>query len=397
MVIKRNRSGFFRSIQASLDSFFICFLANIIVMAGQTLKATPSPAMIAQQEKSIIPERVRSLLQEGLVAKKGLQDIPVRVVRYLCFPEQNDIRAVFFLDIKNSDLSNSRFGSPPAMAPTAGEQGSDSQTTMPQEEAKIRTDFNLYVQVIQPKKRQNPRILDEIQVPAITEAESSSDDLEREEEYCFGLRLAPGKYLLALAVTSLDFQKIGTTYFECMLDLTPPTGQFGYPSRTIEGIEMTRALFVKKIERMESPETQTVLHKGYFTYSVLRIFPKFDDVINIDEDLDVLFYVMGARPNRQGQVEILVSYTVRNKNYDIVINLGTQRYQYPLISQQLPLKQTLIVKTEAGETKAEKRLPAGDYLLYFFIFDKVKSMSIERWVGFRVQEPENRIQTPLSH
>lgn len=347
---------------------------------------------IAQEEKIIIPEEVKSILEEGLDARKGRQDIPVHISHHLYFPAQQNIHAVFFLKMKNSDLGYSPIGSPPATKKATEKHSSTQQSTEAQQETQLQANFNIFSKIYQVKRRGKLRALGEIYVPASIQAESSSYDPEKEEIYSLGFPLPPGKYLLALAVTSHDLQKIGTTYFEFSLFLAPetmrvPTGYQTYSgSQTIKGIGITPILFVKKLERMEAPEKTITVHKGYFNYSILKIFPNLDYVIKEGDDLDVFFYVIGAKPNKEGKLEIEVRYKVYTKEErGLVIRWSPQIYDYPLVSQVLPLKKTEIVKTDVGETKKVTDLPAGNYILDFMIKDKVLGFMIHKWVDFEIK------------
>lgn len=347
---------------------------------------------IAQEEMVVIPEEVKSVLEEGLAAREGRQDISICISYHLYFPAQQNIHAIFFIKMKNSDLDYSPLRSSSETEQAAEERSSTLQSTEVQQETQLQANFNIFLQIYQVKKRGKLQALDEICVPASVQAESSSYDPEKEEIYSFGFPLPAGKYLLALAITSVDLQKIGTTYFEFTPVLAPetmriPTGYQTYSgSQTIEGIGITPILFVKKHERMEAPERKIIVHKGYFTYSILKIFPNLDYVIKEGEDLDIMFYIIGARPNKDGRLDIEISYRVYEKEkMETLIRWTLKNYDYPFVSQVLPLKQIVIDKSDVGEMKKEINLPAGNYTLDLTIKDKAQGFMIHKWIDFEVK------------
>lgn len=65
-----------------------------ILCVGFVLSLILSPCIAAKksaerandQEPIYIPEEVKTVLQEGLAAWQGRQDIPFTIIKYLCFP-----------------------------------------------------------------------------------------------------------------------------------------------------------------------------------------------------------------------------------------------------------------------------------------------------------------------
>ena len=365
-----------RNIVVSL--FLLGMLLSLMTLQGLTAQqraGAQSKAKAKQEEKIYIPKEVKVVLQEGFAAREGRQDIPVSIFHYLYFPAQQNSHAVFFLRMKNSDLDFSPLS--PSSEPTsaAEESTSDQETTEVQEAAQLQASFNVFLQFNLLEEGGEPRIVKEVYVPTSIQVETSLYNPDKEEMYSIGYPLPAGDYLLALAVTSLDLQKIGTAYFE-----------FSLPDASLytESLETNSIFFVKELEQLEAPEMKTTLHKGYCTYSILKIVPNIANVFSPGENLDVFFWIYGTQPNDEKTYDIEVSFMVK-KGEEPAIRWGAQSYNSPLISQPLPLKQTVILTSEAGEREEVRDLEPGTYTLHINITDKISGKSVAKTVDFEVK------------
>jgi len=176
-------------------------------------------------------------------------------------------------------------------------------------------------------------------------------------------------------VTSLDLQKIGTAYYEFTL---PDTASF------TKELETTPVFFVKQLEQMEAPETRTTLHQGYCTYSILKIVPNLEKVFVAGDNLDIFYFIFGVQPNEQQKFDLEVNYEVK-KGDDSAIRWTLQKYESPLVSQPLPLKQTVQIKTGEEERTEQRDLAPGNYTLIIKIDDKVSAKSVTKTVDFEVK------------
>jgi hypothetical protein len=137
---------------------------------------------------------------------------------------------------------------------------------------------------------------------------------------------------------------------------------------------------------MASPETRIEIHKGYFTWSVLKIEPNIDNLVSKGENLDTIFYIFGATPSEEGKVNIEINYEVL-KGDEKVIRFANATYEFPLVSQPLPLKRTVVTKSEEGEEKREAQdLEPGKYSLSITVTDKVSGNSISKSIDFELKE-----------
>ncbi len=350
--------------------FIVCLVVPVLSAAGQ--KPQPKSKKPQNEEKIFIPKEIKAALQEGLLTKQGRQDIPVTVFYSLFLPAQENLHAVFFLKIKNSGLGFSPVGT--ASAPeTANISGPALQEAVAQEPALFQANFNVFLQFNIMEKGE-PKSFREVYVPSTAQIRGDAFDPEKEETYAVGYPLPAGQYLLALAVTSLDLQKIGTAYYE-----------FTLPDMALtKELDTTPLFFVKQLDQMEAPETRTILHQGYCTYSILKIVPNIEKVFAVGENLDILYFIFGAQPNEQQKFDIEVNYDVK-KGEEAAIRWTPQQYNSPMVSQPLPLKQTVQIKTGEDVRTEQRDLEPGNYTLIIKIDDKVTGKSVTKTVDFEVK------------
>jgi hypothetical protein len=99
---------------------------------------------------------------------------------------------------------------------------------------------------------------------------------------------------------------------------------------------------------------------------------------------DRLKYIFGAQQNEQQQCAIEVSFGVKKGEED-AIRWAPQIYNMPLISQPLPMKQTVIITS--GETKKteERDLEPGKYTLVITIKDNISKNEVTKTVDIEVK------------
>lgn len=331
----------------------------------------------AQPEKVFIPKEIKAVMAEGMATKQGRQDIPVSVFYSLFLPAQQNFHDVFFLKIKNSALAFAPVtAAPPAppvppAPPKKGPQVAATQET-PQV---LQANFNLFIQYNLIKEGAQPESVKEIYIPCTIQVPSAGFDQEAEDIYTFGYPMPAGHYLMAIALTSLDLKKVGAAYY----DFSVPD-----PSTYAKSLDTTPIFFIKEMEQMEAVETRTALHRSFFTYSVLKIVANLDKVFTAGQNLDIFFFVFGTQANQQGQSDLEVTFAVK-KGEEFAIRWAPQTYTNPLVSQPLPLKQTLNIKTGDKERTETKDLPAGSYTLNVQIMDKVSGKSATKTVDFTMK------------
>jgi hypothetical protein len=351
----------------------VLIVAFVLGIMGTNSLSAQDKGKAQSQQKVFIPKQVKTVLQEGLLTRQGRQDIPFTFERYLYLPARDNLHNIIFFKVKNADLGFAPAAETPA-APAAPDQ--TQAASAPQLEAK----FNAFLWFSTLAEDGMLQTIKEVYIPAVIQTPAEGYDPEKVESYSFGYPLPAGHYLLAMALTSQDLSKIGTGYYE----FTAPA-----PSAPGGPLDTTPIFFVQSYEQMQAPEMRTEIHKNCFTYSILKLEPKAANAFNVGENLDIFFIIFGLKPNDQQKYNVLITYEVR-KGDETAIKYEDQPYDSPLISQPLPLKQTVIIKSDKGESQEERDLQAGLYTLVIKITDKVTGSTAEKKVDFEVKSSTPR-------
>lgn len=354
------------------------FSAVLIFAFAAGLVFTPGLAAQDQEEQQqpriIIPEQVKTVMQQGLATRQARVDIPFSVIKHLYLPAQTNMHNIFFFNVKAADLGFAAL-TPPGEEPEKKEEQQEESSfeTTP---ARLKATSHLFLSF----QQQDGEFEKDVYIPIPFEADGAGFQPEQEMTCSFGYPLPMGKYLLAISIASKDLQRIGVQYFE-----------FSTPVAQDMENEMltTPVFFVKNLTQMASPETTTELHQDYFTYSVLQVTPNLEKIFKAGENLDILFFVFGAQPNESQQYDLGVSYEVL-KDDIVEIKYADTKYQSPLVSQPLPLTKTIVSTTtmESGETKEKKEtkdLPPGMYTLKITISDAVSNKTTVKTVEFEMK------------
>ncbi len=346
------------------------FLISALI-SGILLFAFSAPFSYSQEEQTtavIIPPQVKAVFQEGMQSREARLDIPFEITGNLYLPAQQNLHAVVFFKVKNVDLGFA----PPAVVP---------QPETQEETAAPTTLIAQNYAFLQFNKLDNDmpgELVKEVYIPMRVERESASYDPELEGTYTTGYPLPPGNYLLSMALTSQDFQKIGTQYVEVNLP---------DPLSYTDTIETTPIIFAKNIRQVATPETQAEIHEDFFTYSILQIEPNNDRVFSPKDNLDIFFFIFGAQANAQGQSDIEIHFEVY-QGEELMINFAPSTYTAPLISQELPMKKTVLVRTtkgtETSEAREQRDLEPGSYTLSVTIKDNISTKTVKKTVDIEV-------------
>ncbi len=338
-------------------------VASTEILAQEQEQEEQAPAPIA------IPDQVKSVLQQGMATKESRMDIPFTFVKNIFLPAQQNLHSIFFFKVKNSALG---FAPPPGAAEQEEEQEVSSFETTA---AQLQTQCHLFMIFNQI----DGDFSKDVYVPMNLQADGGTFDAEKEEIYSTGYPLPPGKYILSMAITSQNLEKIGTQYYE----FTLPN-----PNGFTDALGTTPVFFVKKITRLAAPETVTMVHKDYFTYSVLQVETNLDHVFTAGDNLDVFLFIFGAQPDEQNRNDIVVNYEVK-KGDEAIIKYAETAYDNPLISQPLPLKRTVLIRTTKGEETKERKetrdLEPGTYSLDILIKDNLSGKTLTKTVEFSIQ------------
>ena len=342
------------------------------LISGIILCSFSAPYSFSQQEQRatvIIPPQVKAVFQEGMASREARADIPFQITDSFYLPAFPNLHTIIFFNVKNVDLGFA----PPAVVPQAETQEEQAAPANLIAQNYVFLQFNK-LETVTPGE-----LVKEVYIPMRVEEEAASYDPEQDGVYTTGYPLPPGNYLLSMAITSQDFQKIGTQYIEINLP---------DPLSFTDTIETTQIIFAKNIKQVATPETTAEIHKDFFSYSILQIEPNLDLVFNPQDNLDIFFFVFGTQANAQQQADIDVHYEVY-QGEELVINYAAQKYNSPLVSQPLPMKKTVLVRTTKGTETSEKReqrnLEAGRYTLSITITDNISTKTVKKTVDFEVR------------
>jgi len=356
-----------------------------ILIIGLVIGTLSAPSFAAQetqadqkpepQEKEFIPKELKAMITEGMDARTARTDIPFDIFKLLYFrtntPE--NLHGVFFFKCKNGDLGYKDMA---ALALDVEEKKEESSfETTP---AQLQANNNLFLYF----KQLDGKFEKEVYVPFAQQVEGAAYDAEGEEFYTVGYPLPAGDYLMAMALTSLDLQKIGIQYFEFSLPA---------PASYKNEMAITPVFFAKTMNRMSAVEMQPEVHKGYFTYSVLQVEPNLEHNFAPGEDLDIFFFIFGAQPSADdsNKVDIDINYEVL-KGDEMEIRWAPQKYEYPIVSQPLPMKKTVIIKSTDEEGKTSERqetrdLEPGSYTFSIQIKDNISGNLTTKTVEIEVK------------
>lgn len=351
----------------------------LLVLFIMSFISAPSLAFLNKnQEKKeqeadviIIPDKVKSVFEEGMKTRESRLDIPFSIVWHTFLPAQQNLHCVFYFKVKNADLGF--FPLTPAEKEKEKEKTSPPETETPT--AQLQASSHVFLQFNRLETDIPQEVVREVYIPLKLKVDSEAYEPDKEEIYSTGYPVPSGNYLLSMAIASEDLGKIGTQYYEFSLpDVLSP-----------EEMMTTPIFFIKEIKRMPTPEMTAEAHKEFFTYSVLQITPKVENIFSAGENLDIFFFVFGATAGEEGKFDIDVNYEV-TKGEEKVIRYQTAHYESPIVSQPLPLKKTVLIKSEEGEKKEQRDLEAGNYTLHITIEDKVTGSSVKKSVDIEVQE-----------
>ncbi len=313
------------------------------------------------QDKVFVPRDIKALFEEGLASRRVLSGIPVETTRHLFFPYYASpglMHNVFGLRIKNASL------------PFAPDPASISV-----EKADMKASFDVFLQFREIDGGKPGKIAGEIYVPAEIVIPAGAYQAEAAEVYFLGSDLAPGTYLMALAVRTKDKTATGTAYFE----FTTPN-----PAKLGPDLGLSPIVLIEKIEQMPAQEDRTTLRRGEFTYLVLKIRPNLAEAIAPQKSLEFLYFVIGAKPDAQRKFKLETAMEVRQGD-EVKIVFDPTVMESPFVSLPLPLRQTIITRLGDKETRDTVDLKAGRYTLVVKIKDAVSGATVTKNADFEIK------------
>jgi hypothetical protein len=147
-------------------------------------------------------------------------------------------------------------------------------------------------------------------------------------------------------------------------------------------------LLINELEQIQGDTegNRVMVHKGWLKYSVLRIVPNIERVVQPGATVETFFFVFGTSAKAEtSKPDIEVEYSVQDREAKPLIKWQTQNYDFILVDQQLPLKKTVIVKDDKGERTEQRDLTPGPYDLVIKVKDKVTGSTVEKKLPFEVK------------
>ena len=352
---------------------------NVIVLIfGLTIGTLSIPNLNAQVQdpqqvveelaREFIPAEILAIIKSGLDTRTQNTGIPFDVFKFLYLPAQQNMHGIFFFKCKNADLGFQGITKPAAVE----EKEISAFESIP---TQLISRNNIYLYF----KQLNGDYEKQIYVPFNQKADGITYAPEEESYYSIGYPLPAGDYVLGMAIASPDHQKVGTQYFEFSL---PNAASF-------TEIDITPVFFVNRMNQMDAVEMQIEVHKGFFTYGLYQMEPNVENVFSPGDNLDIFFYIFGIQANAEGKYDIEINYSI-TQGEQAAIRYATTKYEFPVVSQPLPMKKTVIVKTTDEEgTEIEKTetrdLEPGIYTFSMEIKDNLSGKSVTKSVEIEVR------------
>jgi hypothetical protein len=346
-----------RTLAAGLALFSIIGMISASAQAASGIQGKGQE--VKPPARASMPKEVSALIQEGLTTRQGRQDIPFSMFKQLVLPAQGgNLYPVFCFKAKNGDLG---------YVPAASGSG------------EMETTLNVFFQFFQASEAAPIKPLFGGKSLAVLKSDGAGYDPEKEDWYSFGMALSAGQYTLAMVLATPDMKKMSVAYCDVSL-----------PAASIyqAALWLTEPLIVKALEQVE-PDQRPAVHRGYLTWGAMKVVPNLMGVTAKGENLEVLFFVLGAaikdpaaaRPTN----DLEVNFEVQGEDGKAAIRWAPAAFEAYLVNQALPLIQTLQIKDDKGERVEKRPLPAGKYVLLANVTDKVSGMKGQTKVGFEVK------------
>jgi len=357
-------------------------LVSPVLLLGIIFTLVLSPSLAAQKkeppQRATIPPEVKSVLNEGIETRQVRSDIPFSIIEnyYLPdFPARQNLHSIFLFKVKNADLGFTSI-SPAPKSPKKKEE--KEQIFVRESESApdtLRAVCHIFLQFNRLENNVPGEVVKEVYLPIRFQVTSDLYEPDKEELYSTRNLLPPGDYLLSMAIASQKLEKIGTQYLEFSLP-----NEVSFTDR----LETTPIFFLKRIRQLDAPEMRASLHRGFFTYIIFQIEPNVEKIFSSGDNLEIFYFVFGSQPDENAKHTIEVTYELL-KDEETAIRYAPETYLSPLIQQALPLKQHVIIKSEAGEKREERDIEAGKYTLILKIVDKLSGNSVEKKVDIEVR------------
>ncbi|MCJ7579465.1 MAG: hypothetical protein MUP98_02905 [Candidatus Aminicenantes bacterium] len=316
--------------------------------------------------REFIPSQILSILKSGLDTRTANTGIPFDIFKSLYLPAaQQYMHGVFFFKCKNSDLDFQGAAKP------AAEEVSAFESTPTQ----LISRNNIYLYF----KQLDGDYEKQTQVPFNQKADGLTFTPEEEVYYSIGYPLPPGDYVLAMAISSPDYSKVGTQYYE-----------FSLPSAAaFTEIDISPVFFVTKSSQISAVEMSAEVHKSFFTYGIYQLEPNLNHLFSPGDNMDLFFVIFGTQANAEGKYDIEIKLSI-NQGEQIVALYDPLSKDRPAFWEQFPMKRPVSVPTkdaEGNETENTEfhNLEPGAYTVTIEIKDLLSGKAATKTVEIEVR------------
>ncbi|MBD3413578.1 MAG: hypothetical protein GF421_03985 [Candidatus Aminicenantes bacterium] len=352
---------------------FVIPILIMFVLLGALFTSELQAKQEQEKQTGTIPDEVKSVLEQGMESGEARMDIPFTITDHYYLPASQNVYFILLFDAKNADIGYTPVGAPET------EETQEQQAFVEKTQELLQCRFNVFLMF----KQVDGDFQKEVFIPAGFQVNKDTYDPEKIEMYSTGYILPAGKYQLAMGITQNNYQKIGTQYFEFELP---------DPAALKDEIKAAPAFFIDDTQKMEQPETKTYIHKGFFTYSILKIKPILKNTFNSGQTSEIFLYVMGGTPDPNTQrFDFSVNYQVLKEGEEQpLIRFAEGNYNSPIIIQPLKFERTVLVQKKKGdeviEEKREKRdIEPGQYILRLDIKDNISGATATKDVEINIK------------
>ncbi|HQI23051.1 MAG TPA: hypothetical protein PKV90_07565 [Candidatus Saccharicenans sp.] len=310
-----------------------------------------------QKVKSVIPQEIKTLLEQGLPARQVRADVPFEFSDTYILPAKGTYIAIFVTKIKNNDMS---------YVQPAGNQDI------------YQSDVDLFMQFYQlggetPKLVVEQRTFSSFTIPA------AEYQPEGESYYYLGYPLPAGKYVLAAALGERASKKIGTTYYDFEIP------NYEELARTNNKLETSSLFLLKDIQQMDAQENYPNFHKDYFSWIIFKAFPYPDNKLRPGDQPNLMFMIYGAKTDENQSFDLEINFDIRKDNNKIVA-FTPMKYDTNFIEQAIPLPtvKKVQIKDDQGERIEDRPLESGTYELVLNIKDNKSGLTLEKRIPFEL-------------
>lgn len=330
-----------KSLKTLLASFFVVLILFTFFLEG---KDKP-------KEKVYIPPQVKKVMEESIMKGKVRTDLSFSIIKHLYLPAQNQSFLILIFSAKNRELMSLSFSEKERKKGIDFSKVSNSK-------------FNIFFWFYK-IEGDSPTPFKEQYVPVDLNWESGTNP-EAVSTFTVCTILPEGKYLLSMAITSLDLKLIGIVNHNLSL---PSSTEFK------DKLSLSPVFFIKSFKELPTPEIPPVVHKDYFIYSTLQLEPKLENVFSVGESPDIFYFIYGCsvKPDDPTKFDIEITYKVKKGEED-AIKFNPNVFDLPFISHQIPLKK-----------EGEKDLEPGKYRLEIKAKDRVSGKELVEYVDFEIK------------